>query len=168
MTHCLIIGQTLSGKSTLARRLSRHYASKGVPSLIYDPIGESVWRQCGEAHKDFAAYMEAVKSKTRCALFVDEAGMCYADNGRDMLPLATSIRHYGHRTHFITQRFTGIPPTMRDQCAYLYLFATSNADGEILAKEWNCPELANCNTLGVGHFIRLKRLGRASRGRLFA
>ena len=168
MTHCLIIGQTLSGKSTLARTLAHTYSRGGVSSLIFDPIGETRWRQLGTTYQSFPVFLEEVKRQYRCALFIDEAAIAYSENGNDMQILATTIRHWGHRSHFICQRYTGIPPTMRDQCSYLYLFNTSAKDGVDLAREWNQPTLEQCNTLERGEYFAVQRLGQVKKGNVFA
>lgn len=168
MSHCLIIGQTESGKSTLARKLAVEYGSRGIPSLIYDPIGEDAWKHLGETHSDMEGYIAKAKSVQRHALFIDEAAIAYQENGRKMDILATTIRQWGHRSHFICQRFVGISPTMRNQCTFLYAFNISVKDGKDLADDWNEPQLMECHKLRKGEYIALRRLGKPEHRAVFS
>ena len=43
MTHNLILGMTMSGKTTLAKRLAAHYTQNGINVVVLDPMYDPEW-----------------------------------------------------------------------------------------------------------------------------
>jgi len=168
MAHCLIAGRCESGKSTLARRLAREYAERGIQSLALDPIGDPKWKEVSAfCTSDSSQFMEVAGASRSCALFVDESGEVIGRYNSEMFALATRFRHYGHRVHFLTQRPAQLSPTVRDQCSTMYLFACSMKDAKILSDEWGRQEIADAHKLNQGEFFFLPRFGDCARGRIF-
>jgi DNA helicase HerA-like ATPase len=169
MAHSLIIGMTMSGKSTLARRLVAGYRTNGVHSLILDPLADPAWKNAGAAvlTDDGEYFLEAVFKSKKCAIFVDESGEAIGRYGGEMKKLATRSRHYGHNAHFISQRAVDIDKTIRDQCNDLYCFRVSKKDGETLADEYGYEELLGCSQLQQGEFIKCGRFLKPVKIRLF-
>ena len=163
----LIVGMTESGKTTLAHKLASEYKESGRKIIILDPIGGSRWATYGETTTSPKRFLRRVWATKSCAVFVDEASTVLSKADDDFTRLATISRHWGHRVHFIAQRYTAMPPVYRHQCSYLYLFASGRKDGEVLAEEWNCEELQNAHKLPKGTCYTLRRHGKVATVRVF-
>ena len=161
--HCMIIGQTMSGKTTLARKMISEYIKRKREPLVCDPIGSSGWDGC-EMHNNVAAVIESAKQSRQRPIFVDEFGLC---DPKEAQILATTIRHWGHRTHFIGQRYIMMPPNIRNQCAYLYSFQISKKDSEEMAVEFVDDAFLNCVSLQAGEYVAKKRHGNLVKRRIF-
>ena len=167
MAHVLILGQTLSGKTTLAKRLAQHYKQSGVAVLVHDPVGDPEWAadfRTANAEEFFRVYNDS----RRCAAFFDEAGETCEEFRHEITKTATRGRHRGHRNHYIAQRGTLILRTIRDQCSELFLFNTGLEDCKIHAAEWNAPEIKEKGPfLETGEYFHKQRMGQLQRGHLF-
>lgn len=155
--HSLIIGQTESGKSCLAKLLARQLHDSGKTVAVLDPLCDPGWKAKFQTD-DIEEMREFLEKNRSVYLFVDECGEWF-NEGNDTTHawLATRSRHYGHSVFFISQRAVQIPTTMRGQASRLYLFTSSAYDGKIHAEEWNKPELLTCNSLPQFHFYRVSR-----------
>lgn len=169
MAHSLILGMTMSGKSTLARQLVRQYRAKGTPSLILDPIGDPAWKTAGAQFvtDDGEKFLAMVEKSRSCAIFVDESGDAIGRYAGEMRKLGTRSRHYGHNAHFLSQRAVDIDKTIRDQCANLFCFRVSKPDAKTLADEFSNDLLLQCANLDQGEFISCGRFRPAKRLKLF-
>lgn len=167
MAHVLILGQTLSGKSILAKRLAAAYKSKGIAVLVHDPVGDPEWNADYQA-ANFDDFFRVYNDSRQCAVFFDEAGETCEEFKSEMTRTATRGRHRGHRNHYISQRGTLVLRTMRDQCTNLFLFNTGLEDCKIHAAEWNEPELRQGgHLLGVGEYYHKVKMGDLSKNYLF-
>lgn len=168
MPHVLIIGMTESGKTTLASEMCRQYRAKGVKTIVLDPMCDQRWQADFQTtdQDEFLAIVQNPGTRS-CALFIDESGEEIGQYKKEMFWLATRGRHYGHNSHFITQRATQLSPTVRDQCSYLFLFNSSIDDCTQLAKEFNRLELKNANSLAKGEYFQCPRWGELQRLRVF-
>lgn len=144
---------TESGKTTLARKLANKYQKRGIPVLVLDPYLSSAW------NADFITdnpdeFLEVVKDSISCAVFVDECGH-YSDDGfSDVLRwLATNSRHYGHNSHFISQRAKQLKPTIRDQCSNIFLFKQSFDDAKELTRNFATDDLLEAPKLTKGEYL---------------
>lgn len=159
---------TESGKTTLARKLADNYRARGIPIIVLDPYLSSAWGA------DFITdspdeFLSVVKSSTSCALFMDECGH-YVDDGFDkqLRWLATNSRHYGHNSHFITQRAKQLKPTVRDQCTHLFMFKQSYDDAKELTRNFATDELLEAPSLKKGEYLGKVGIdGQVFRGRVF-
>lgn len=167
MAHILILGQTLSGKTTLAKRLAQSYKDKGIAVLVHDPVNDPEWPadyRTAKADEFFKVYNES----RRCAVFFDEAGDTCDEFKTEITKTATRGRHRGHRNHYIAQRGTMILRTIRDQCSTLFLFNSGLEDCKIHAAEWNAPEIRDEGPfLQTGEYFHKVRMGPLERGHLF-
>jgi len=163
----MILGQTLSGKSTLAKRLARDYKAKGIGVIVHDPVGDPEWDAdfvSADARDVFRVYRES----RRCAVFFDEAGETCENFKTEIQKTATRGRHRGHRNHYIAQRGTLILRTIRDQCSNLFLFNSGLEDCKIHAAEWNAPEIREYGPfLETGEYFYKQRMKALQRGHLF-
>jgi len=169
MAHTLIIGMTESGKTIIGQKLAAHYVRNGIACIILDPLSSQYWPQNDELvlhTRKKREFLDAVRRSRSCAVFVDEAGESVGQYDEEMHWLATRARHYGHASHFLTQRGQQVAKTVRDQCAKMYLFACSKSDGKILADEWNQEELREVNKLGRGEFFLVSRFDPMLKGKI--
>lgn len=172
MPHAQILGMTESGKTTLAKKLSKEYQKQGVGVIVLDPLNDPGWSDKPDSELFFQTgdkdeFLAVVKKSMRCAVFIDESGETMGQFDTQMHWLATRGRHYGHNCHFISQRGQQVAKTVRDQCGRLYLFACSLDDSKILANEWNKPELKDAHTLEQGEFFIVQRFGSTKRANVF-
>lgn len=167
MAHILILGQTLSGKSTLAKRLAQSYKNQGIAVLVHDPVGDPEWQadyRSANAEEFFKIYNDS----RRCAVFFDEAGETCEEFRHEITKTATRGRHRGHRNHYIAQRGTLILRTVRDQCSGLFLFNTGLEDCKVHSAEWNAPDIKEYGPfLETGEYFHKQRMGELIRGHLF-
>ena len=164
--HVLVLGQTLSGKSLLSKRLANGFMRQGIGVLVYDPIGDAEW-DCSFKTDNFLEFLEVYWTSERCMAFIDEAGdVCGRFDG-EAVKTATKGRHKGHINYYISQRATLLSPTIRDQCSQLFLFNSGLKDCQTHAQEWNTPELLNGTSLKKGEIYHCQRMGDTTKQRLF-
>lgn len=166
MAHVLILGMTLSGKTSLAKRLAANYRQTGIKTMTLDPLGDPDWNTDFRTH-DVEAFLHTFWGSRQCAVFVDEAGESVGQFDTVMIKTATRGRHWGHRCHYISQRGTQLARTVRDQCSSLFLFTTSLEDSKVHANEWNKPELRDAYKLRQGEYFYCTRFSPLQRGKLF-
>lgn len=167
--HWLIVGMTLSGKTSLAKELSKKYTASGVSCIVLDHLRDPGW---SAAHVfvdagDFLDYVRDPALCRRCALFVDESGESLDKNDKRYRWLTTTSRHHGHRTHIIGHRAESIDRTTRSQCTTLAAFSLALTDAKQYARDFNAPELLDCPSLAQGEYILKKLYSPAIRGKLF-
>jgi hypothetical protein len=163
MPHHLIAGMTTCGKSALAKMLARRYVRNRFTVLVLDPLQAPDWP--GTVTADPSAFMYYAKRVPNLRLFVDEGA---ASLGRDVdfNWLATQARHWGHRSHFLSQRPQDFTPQIRGNCHHLWLFGLDGKACELLAREWNKPELAACADLPRLQFKYAVRFAEVRGGRV--
>lgn len=167
MAHVLILGMTMSGKTTIAKRLATFYRQAGISVGVLDPLGDPEW-DADYRTTDADEFLRSFWSSRQCAWFIDESGDAVGKYDEAMTKTATRGRHWGHRVHYLTQRGAQLSRTVRDQCSQLFLFTTSLDDSKIHANEWNSPELKTAHTLGQGEYFHKGRFTPLSRGNVFA
>jgi Helicase HerA, central domain len=167
MAHCLILGMTESGKTTLAKRLCNAYRTKyQIETIVLDPMNDPEWNASFQT-SDQEEFLAMVWSSESCAIFIDEGGKSIGKYNYVMEEVFTQGRHFGHSAHVCTQRGVQLAVTVRDQCAHLFLFTTAKKDSLIHANEWNCDALADASRLYRGEFFHTTRFGAVTLGRLF-
>lgn len=163
----MILGQTLSGKSTLAKKLAREYKANGIGVIVLDPVGDPEW-QADYSTPDPETFFDVYNKSRSCMAFIDESGDICKDYPALITRTATRGRHRGHRNHYIAQRATLINPTIRDQCSELFLFNSGLEDCKVHAAEWNAPDLRTHGPfLKTGEFFHKKRMGELNKISMF-
>ena len=166
MAHALIAGKTMSGKTTLVKRLAAAIMAQGSPVIVLDPLSDPEWGSqfvTADPAQFLRWYWEA-----RCAVaFIDESGQAVGRYNLPMTETATRGRHWGHVNFYIMQEVTQIAPIIRAQCSTLYLFTASSREGLRMAEEFNAPELEQCTALPQGHYFKATHFGGVQRGRVF-
>ena len=166
MAHVLILGQTESGKTSLAKKLAAVYKEQGIGVLVLDPIGDPSW-PADFRTSDPDEFLQVYWSSKKCAVFIDEAGESVGRFDMAMQKTATRGRHWGHKNHYLSQRGTMINRTVRDQCSTIFLFNTALEDCKVHARDWNQPELLNASKLPQGHYLTCGRYKPIKQGKVF-
>jgi energy-coupling factor transporter ATP-binding protein EcfA2 len=166
MAHSLILGQTESGKTTLAKRLSKILHESGEPVIVLDPLNDPGWF-AGYKTSDPEQFLQAFWKSRGCHAFIDEAGDMVGRFDDTMRKTATRGRHWGHSCYYLSQRGAMVDTTVRAQCRHLFLFTSSIDDCKILAKEFNKPELLQAVDLPQGHYFHAARFQPLQRGKLW-
>jgi hypothetical protein len=166
MAHCLILGMTESGKTTLGKQLSARYKYHGIPVIVCDSLCDPGWT-CDYQTSDPDEFLRVFWDSRRCVAIIDEAGDAVGRYNDLMQRTATKGRHWGHSVHYISQRGVQISTTVRHQCTRLFLFTSARGDGKVHSDEWNCPRLAECHTFAQGNYLSCTRFGEVTEGSLF-
>lgn len=162
----MIIGQTMSGKTTLAKRIANSYLERGVSTIVLDPLNDPSFPASFRT-KSSDEFLQIAKQSQSCALFIDEAGKYVGQHDTEMHWCATMSRHWGHNCHFIAQRATQISVLVRDQCAVLAVFKVSHKDAKLLAEEFAEPELEKASQLNKGEYYYISRFQPIEKRRVF-
>lgn len=165
MSHSIIIGQTESGKTTLAKLLAAQYKAAGVGVIVFD-AAHNDW-QCDYQTANPVEFMETAIHSRSCALFVDEAGKAVAWHNKGLVDVAAMFRHFGHFGHFIAQRPAMIAPSVRYNCKRMILFNVSAHDAKELNKEFSRPEILEAPNLKQGEYMIISRFDEPIRGNVF-
>jgi len=171
MGHCAIYGMTESGKTTIVKQeLIPLYRQRGINVIVLDPL----LTQWGEPEDegvfvtdDVDEFLRTVWRSRNCALVIDEASESAGHYDKAMVKVATRSRHLGHNAHFIVQRANLISNTIRDQCSFMFLFASGKKDSVQHAEEWNDPQLLDATQLKQGEYFYIRRMEKAERRKLF-
>ncbi len=163
LTHSLLIGRTMTGKTTLAKRLTgitrthRH-------SLIYDPFGRSGLNRdgwWGRVCSDWDDFSTRFWGSRGCLVIIDEALLVWREHADEATRMMIQGRHRrdgrgGHIIMLLAQRHIGLAPVARDQCSRLYGFRVGPADARQLAEDYASPVLADMlPVLLPGHYYRV-------------
>lgn len=153
--HTLIVGRTLSGKTTFAKKKAASLKKLGRPIIVLDPFLDPQW------NADFITsnqdeFLKAFWNNRSCAVFIDESGRMIGKYNSVMEDCATMGRHWGHKVYFITQRVKQISTNIRTQCSELVIFKQSLADTKDLADEFVEPMINQAHELNQGEFIYVR------------
>ena len=157
--HFGIFGPGLSGKTTLAKYLSREYwRTWGVKSLVHDLNGDHWGPQAWVTTEEEKFWEMVWHRELDCALFVEEAAETIARDSAKTA-LFTRVRHRhapggpGHRLHVIGHSGANLLPVQRQQIHTLYLFRQSQAGAELWAEEFADERILGAVSLGQYEFL---------------
>lgn len=167
-THVLISGQTMSGKTTFARRLAREFAEAGRGVLVLDPLYDQELQDLSDWHTDDPdKFLKVVFKNQGCLLVIDEGVSGDKKYNLSLDRLATQSRHLGHQAIFISQRPMMISKTIRAQCGTLVCFQVCAADAKGLAEDFNAPLLYGAPSLLQGQYWKIRRFAQPVAGHIF-
>lgn len=156
--HSLFVGVTLSGKTTLARYISRELRAQGHTVIVYDPVGSSTaggdWGAGAHVFSEeqqFLTMMEDPRTM-HAHVFVDEADIVFNHGRPENRWLLTRGRHFGFSMNILSQRPSLLDPTVRGQCTRLYMFRLAKADRKLLGEEKGFDDFGAYD-LDAGEFI---------------
>ena len=173
MAHLQVWGRSLSGKSSLVKAICRS-SSYNVPALIYDPIaprpGVDIGDWRGVVCTDWLDFHDRFWRSTGCIAVVDEAGSVCADYDQrlQLRAMLQRGRHPPtcHAAILISQRYTDVDKTAREQCTSLRCFRVSDTDAKALAAEWG-DALLGASNLPPGQFFAADGCGPVRLCKLF-
>lgn len=135
-----VFGPKLSGKTTLAKHLSRLYWTRQRRrSLVLDPNLED-WGPHAWVTKDEAKFWEIVwkEPATPSLVIVEESTEMIARN-EELTPVFTRLRHLHHKLIVIGHNGTTLLPIMREQIDTLYLFRMAPRPAKMWAEDMTQP-----------------------------
>ncbi len=144
--HSLIIGVTNSGKSTLAKKISQIFFSKGINVFIFDPYASSNW---SSQSRDFKFskpdnFIGKINQLKRGVLIIDEAPLLFDDYKNEMNGLMMRGRQQGLKIFLLAQRYKNLPPNSRGNANLVYAFSQSPEDTKLIKLDYpKCPDLAS-------------------------
>lgn len=169
MPHGAIIGTTTSGKTFLARQLSKQVKAAGVETIALhkprEPWGkdEITWQT---THIEiFLSYIEERNAINRQRIadglaplggfwasmeLSDAAAAKYDERVRKLF---TEGRHDGHVFNYLAQRGVQVHPDIRENCVRLYLFACLGDAAKEWSREFNDAELKKAVNLRPRYFM---------------
>ena len=166
MAHTLVVGTTKSGKTVLARELVAQRLAAGGAAIVFDPMHnprtKNAWGKGVHVFTDEATFLRCFWASHNLLVVCDEAGDYIGQQNKPMISLATRGRHNGHDVVFIAQRLKQLSPTVRNNTAKLFLFASSFDDCDTIARDWNDESLREAQTFLTGHFVSKVRMQPAS------
>lgn len=152
MTRAGIFGISLSGKTTLAKRISKQYFDQcGRKSLVLDPH-EEAYGQHALVYSDEEKFWEIVWNSKDHLVIVDEAAAMIRRE-RELVPVFTRLRHLGHKLIVIGHNGADLLPVMREQFDTLYLFRQPKKAAELWADLWADDDVYQCASLGKYEYI---------------
>ena len=160
--HFGIFGPGLSGKTTLAQKLSQSYwRNWRVKSLVLDPNLENWGPQAWVTNDEDRFWDMVWNREVDCALFVDEGTETIARD-KEKTPLFTRVRHRknpndpkspGHRLHIIGHSGASLLPVQRNQIHTLYLFRQTPKAAELWAEEFSDERIMASTNLNQYQFL---------------
>lgn len=173
MTHTLICGVTMSGKTTMAHSMAKHFAKLKHRIIVFDPVGtptvQGVWPESAVVFTDEQAFFEylARDDVNHAHVFIDEAGDVFNATKRENLWLLTRGRHFGFVVYLICQRPKMLLPSARNQCGIAYIFRLAYDDMREIGKDYGYNDLDKFS-LDTGDFLMLTSgTSRIERGNVF-
>jgi hypothetical protein len=139
--HTLYTGVTQSGKTTMARLISRQLAAQGQTGIVFDPMGTHTagggWG-FKEIHHDPYVFLERLEDPklTKAHVFVDEAHKLLGHEMKENFWMMTEGRHFGLFMHILTQRPNKVHPDVRSQCERCYMFRLAQDDAAEIGKDY--------------------------------
>ena len=171
--HTLYTGVSQSGKTTLARSISRGLCLAKEKVVIFDPLGSPTagggWGNGAIIFDDKEAFLDLVYSEDfiNAHLFIDEAHNIFAHDDKSHLWLLTEGRHFYLTLHLMTQRPKKVHPDARTNCGRCFMFRLAQDDAREIGADYGHSGI-NRISLDKGDFLLLNS-GSAeySRGNVF-
>lgn len=159
LQRILIVGVCESGKTSLACELIKR---SGARCFVRDPFNDLYhgegWPNAELVTDDMDEFKGAVLAANfPCIAVIDEGGDVLTVGDKNNHCVFTQWRHFSVVVIVIAQRMNMIAPNIRTNCTDLYLFESSLADCEILARDKNCPELIEAANFNAGDFFHLRK-----------
>jgi hypothetical protein len=153
--HKLYCGVTMTGKTTLAREHAHILESSKYSIAVYDPVGTDTangnWPDSTtilRTPEEFADWIDdnedSFDEEHPCFLFVDESADIFGHSQTQAHWIARKIRHCHIFLRIIVQRPNMLHPSVRTQCAYVYMLRLSRNDAAMICQDMgHGPEVSN-------------------------
>lgn len=150
--HVGIFGPGLSGKTTLAKYLSRVYWQKHqIKSIVLD-IHREDWGEQAWVTSDPNEFEKMVWAEKSCAVFIDESSDTIARD-KTKTKFFTRIRHAGHKLHVVGHDGSSLLPVQRQQIQTLFLFRLSHDPAAVWADLFGNEKIMEACTLARHEFL---------------
>lgn len=150
--HNLIVGNSYSGKSNLAKYFAKQAVLKGESVIVYDPLKSTGWPETARKYADPEKFLQDMDTFINAHVFVDEAKTLWDHDWPRSDKLLYQKRHDGILVYVIAQRTKMVPPNARNQCSKLFAFKQQTEDAKILAAEYD-EALIAARALSKGEFL---------------
>jgi nucleoside-triphosphatase THEP1 len=153
MQNCGIFGTTLSGKTTLAKRISLEFFNRyQIKSLVLDPFAEN-WGNHALVLSDEEKFWEMVWKAQGYLIIVDEAGLTI-NRDKDLKSVFTRLRHNHNKLLVVGHSSSDLLPVMRQSLDTLYLFRHSKKSAAVWAEVFTEERLLAAEDLQQYEFLR--------------
>lgn len=155
MAHKLVVGQTLSGKSTLVKAMAAEAIKRGIVLVVYDPTLSPEWPTefVTDDEETFYEMLRAVHAEGSQALcVVDEADTLLSMSHRHNWWMFQRGRHFAFEFVAITQRPQLVAPSIRSNAPELFIFQTGKNDAAFLGEDYGV-DLSAAPELVQGSFL---------------
>lgn len=160
-----VFGPTLSGKSTLAHKISEQYwKQRQQRTLVLDPYQED-WGEHALVFTDEDKFWDAAW-KTQKNLIVVEESSSTIQRDKKLIPAFTRMRHNEHSLMVIGHSGTDLLPVMRQQLTTVYLFRQPEMAAKIWANNFAEQGLLQTTELQQYEFIHYQSYGKVSKRKL--
>lgn len=160
-----IFGPKLSGKTTLAKYVSKQYWTKHkMRSLVLD-INNEQWGDHAWVVDDNDKFWEAVWKTSDSLVIVDEASSTIKRD-QTLIPVFTRLRHLRHKLIVIGHNGMNLLPIMREQFDTLYLFRQPEKAAKIWADTFTQTELTDAVQLQQHEFLHTQLFGKPRKMKL--
>lgn len=161
-----IFGPKLSGKTTLAKHLSREYWNqKRIRSLVFDVHNESDWGPQAWVTPNKEEYWPTIWRLKDCIVIVDEAAVTINRNN-DLNSVFTMLRHNRHRLLIIGHSGRELTLGMRQNLDTIFLFRQPEKVAEIWAETFAQKGLLAASDLQRYEFIQCSTYGTPVKNKL--
>lgn len=135
--HILVVGNSGSGKSILAKALATEGEARGQRIIVFDPTLSHGWPSCAIKYADPEAFLEDAPRFRSAYVFIDESADVWAWDEDAANALIYRGRHRGLLFVLIAQRSRMVRPNARNQCRRVYAFRQQLDDAKTLANEYH-------------------------------
>lgn len=160
-----IFGPKLSGKTTLAMKISQQYWTKHkIRSLVLD-INEDTWGEHAWTTNDEKKFWPVAWKTTNSVVIIDEAAETIRRD-KSLIPVFTRLRHCNHILLVIGHSGVNLLPAMREQFDTVYLFRQSESAAKVWAEVMTEKGLLAASELQQYEFIHHKLYGKPQKMKL--
>lgn len=135
--HVLIVGNSNTGKSEIAKHLAQKASARGESVIVYDPLKSTGWPSDAKKFASAKKFFDYVKAAQSAHVFCDEAATLWNEDYKQADRLLYNRRHQGLLVYLIAQRATMIRPNGRNQCSTVFAFRQQLDDAQTLAAEYH-------------------------------
>ena len=152
MVSAGIFGPKLSGKTTLAKKISLFYWRECQQRTLCLDINMEKWGDHCLVIEDEEKFWSMVWQTKDCLIIVDEASSTI-NRDKSFIPVFTRLRHLRHRLVVIGHSGTNLLPAMREQLDTLFLFRQPEKAAEIWANTFTEKGLLQATELKQYEYI---------------
>ena len=160
IVHCLYVGVTQSGKTTLARAVSRQLRTQKINVAVFDPMGTATaggdWGEGVFIFSNEEEFLQWIYSEdaVNFHVFIDEAHKILGHTCNENFWMLTEGRHFFLTLHLMTQRPKKLHPDVRHNCGRCYMFRLSKSDRSEIGADYGFDDLDKIS-LDKGDFVIL-------------